>query len=308
MESEEFRRRLLQERILESAGVDGLYVRSAIFESVVRKLEVCLSALTGSVSYRRLYSPPVVARSTLERAGYVRSFPNLVGAISSFTRGERELPAFLEVTEAGGDWTAELTPVEVSLCTAGCQNVYPVLTGTPLPEEGIRCEVSSFCFRHEPSLDPGRMQSFRQHEFVFVGSPEDALRHRDAWIVTIASFLKELGLSVDVVEANDPFFGRVGHLLATGQREKCLKYELVTSISSESPGAVSSGNYHEDHFGAAFGLFLPDGSVAHSACQGVGLERLALALYFAYGLDVGAWPEMVRARLAIAASPEPEGR
>jgi hypothetical protein len=40
--------------------------------------------------------------------------------------------------------------------------------------------------------------------------------------------------------------------------------------------------------------------VAHSACVGFGLERVALALFKRHGLDVGDWPREVRDVLALA--------
>ena len=95
---------------------------------------------------------------------------------------------------------------------------------------------------------------------------------------------EQLGLSVETVPANDPFFGRAGKLMGASQREKAAKFELVAEITSPSPGAISSGNYHGDHFGKAFDISLPGGDAAHSSCFGFGLERITLAL-----LHVTAW-------------------
>ncbi|MDQ1687275.1 MAG: hypothetical protein QOK42_250, partial [Frankiaceae bacterium] len=51
------------------------------------------------------------------------------------------------------------------------------------------------------------------------------------------------------------------------------------------------------HFTALHGLSCADGSPAHTACLGFGLERIVLALLAAHGLDVAAWPAEVRAAL-----------
>jgi hypothetical protein len=48
--------------------------------------------------------------------------------------------------------------------------------------------------------------------------------------------------------------------------------------------AVMSCNYHLEHFGEAFDIRTDDGAVAHTACVGFGLERMALAL----GSDAGS--------------------
>ena len=85
--------------------------------------------------------------------------------------------------------------------------------------------MSGWCFRREPSLDPARMQSFRQHDLVYVGDPDGARENRDRWLQLGAELLGSLGLIVETVVANDPFFGRVGRILAENQRSETLKYE-----------------------------------------------------------------------------------
>jgi len=93
--------------------------------------------------------------------------------------------------------------------------------------------------------------------------------------------------------ANDPFFGRAGRMLASSQRELELKLELVVPIAG-SPTACASFNYHQDHFGAAFGIRTARGAVAHTSCIGFGLERMALALLWHHGTRPDGWPRPVR--------------
>ena len=274
--------------------------RSFTFEGIVRGVEALVSAAGGNEQHQQLFFSPVMARSTLVDSGYLTSFPDLIGTVSSFAGTEAELPVLLEKVNSGGKWDELLSPTEVTLCSSACHSIYPLVAGTPIPADGLRYEVQSFCFRHEPSSDPARMQSFRQHEFVYLGTEGRAREHREQWLQRGCDLLAGLGLSIEVVVANDPFFGRAGQLLAAGQREKALKYEIISPITSEVPGAISSANYHEDHFGESFGLSMVDGSVAHSACIGFGLERIALALLFKHGIDVDSWPAEIREALSLA--------
>jgi seryl-tRNA synthetase len=87
-------------------------------------------------------------------------------------------------------------------------------------------------------------------------------------------------------------------MMAESQRDKELKYELVAEVATAEPRAISSANYHEAHFGETFALRLNDGSAAHTACIGFGLERIALALFRRHGPDVGQWPHEVVERLS----------
>jgi seryl-tRNA synthetase len=270
-----------------------------MFERIARGVESYVSVAGSHEPHRQLYFTTVMARSTLIGSGYLTSFPDLIGTISSFAGSEADLPKFLEAVDTGGDWDNLLSPTEVALCSAACHSVYPLVSGETMPADGNLYEVQAFCFRHEPSDDPARMQSFRQHEFVYLGTPQGALEHRDKWLARGFELLTALGLSLEIVDANDPFFGRAGQLLAAGQRDKKLKYEIVAPITSESPGAISSANYHEDHFGVSFGILQADGREAHTACIGFGLERITLALLFKHGLDFEAWPAETRRRLSL---------
>ena len=76
-----------------------------------------------------------------------------------------------------------------------------------------------------------------------------------------------------------------------------LKYEMVLDLTEVRETAIGSSNYHEDHFGHGFDLHLADGTPAHSACIGFGLDRITLALFATHGMDLEAWPGEVRSAL-----------
>jgi seryl-tRNA synthetase len=293
-----FRRELIDSGLVLDAGVEGLYGRSLAYEEIVSGI-ISLTTRTGvDDGATTLHFPPVIPRWLLERTDYLKSFPDLTGSVHTF-RGDDKLHArLLALVEAGDDWVEVLEPADVVLRPAACHPVYPLCTDGPLPAEGRRFEVQGWCFRHEPSPDPARMMAFRMHEFVYVGDPAGADKHRDVWLERGTSMLESLGLDIDVVVANDPFFGRVGKMMAANQREEALKLEFVTPITSTTaPTAISSVNRHQDHFGLTFGIRSADGEVAHSACFAVGVDRTALALLHTHGLDPKTRPAEVRARL-----------
>jgi len=285
--------------MLTDSGIEGVYHRSFPFERLARAVGAYVSAAGRGEAARQLHLGPVQARTTLEHSGYVTSFPNLIGVVSSFSGTEADVPAFLEEVAEGAEWIDRMAPTDVAMCSAGCHPLYPLVAATTLPPDGEHFEVETWCFRHEPSPDPARMQTFRQHEFVYLGSADGALEHRDRWLERGRGLLFDLGLDVSIVVANDPFFGRAGRLLAASQRTKELKYEIVAPISSATPGAIASSNYHEDHFGHAFDIRAADGSTAHTACIGFGLERIALAVLLQHGLNAAAWPDELVRRFAL---------
>jgi seryl-tRNA synthetase len=298
----DFRNQLLEAGVLVDAGLPGLYHRSADYESVVRALEPYVREAGRDDNPVRLFIAPVITLETLKGSGYVGSFPNLIGTIDSFDGDMKKLGEFRGRVDSGGDWFELMSHTDVALSSAACHSIYPMFRGATLPVEGLYFEVQANCFRHEPSMDPARLQSFRLHEFVYLGDPDGALAFRDRWNTTALQLLGDLGLVLDLVPANDPFFGRGAQLMVEGQLEKELKFEITATISSDVPGAISSGNYHEDHFGITFSMSTHDGQVAHSACFALGLDRITLALFYAHGYQLEEWPAEVRERLAFGTS------
>jgi seryl-tRNA synthetase len=218
-----------------------------------------------------------------------------MGLITTFEGGEADHRQLLAASDEGRGWTSGMADSGLALCSAACHSLYPTLSG-PVPRDGRRFEIEGHCFRHEPSLDPARMQCFRQHEFIYVGSADGAVAFRDEWIQRGSELLGELGLPVALVAASDPFFGRAGRFLAANQSAAQLKFELVAPIVSDT--AIASANCHEDHFGVAFELMGEDSRPAHTACIGFGLERIALALIREHGMP-SDWSPTFRAKLGL---------
>ncbi len=292
-----FRAGLLESGLLVPTGVEGVYGRSGGFEAVAAAVDDLVLRVGVDQEAMTLRFPPVMAWSTFERNGYLESFPDQMGSVHTFRGDERAHAELVRRVETGDDRGPLLATTDLVLCPAVCHPVYPAMPGA-LPAGGRRVEVYGYCFRHEPSEDPFRMQAFRQHDYVYLGTPEGARDHRDRWIGRGLEVLGSLGLPVESVVANDPFFGRPGRMLAANQRSEELKYELVTAVfDAGRPTAISSSNLHLDHFGRPFGIETADGEVAHTSCFGFGVDRITLALLDRHGLDAGRWPGQVRSRL-----------
>lgn len=291
-----FRDELLEAGVLISMGVDGLYGRSGTYEGVLDGVNRAFSEVGDLDHPEVMRFPPGLGKWQLEQSGYLKNTPQLVGTVHAFTGDDRDHRAMLEILEKGGDWTAGQKTTQVVLTPAACYGVYPAIAARgPMAEAGALVDCYSYCFRHEPSIDPVRMQMFRMREHVRLGTEEQVRAFRELWMERWQAIMRSLGLPFEVDIANDPFFGRVGKLLATSQREDALKFELLVPITSrEHPTACVSFNYHRDLFGRAWGIKTSTGDAAHSACIGIGVERITLALFKHHGLVVGGWPKQVR--------------
>ncbi|BBY45249.1 amino acid--[acyl-carrier-protein] ligase [Mycolicibacterium celeriflavum] len=294
----QFRDELIAAGLLVPMGIDGLYGRGGVFENIVDGVERVVERKGAEVHGERakvLRFPPVFPREQFEKTDYIASFPDLTGAVSTFTGGNAEHRALLADRDAGLPWDGHLNSAGTMLVSAACHPSYATLPSS-LPDGGVLMDIYGYCFRHEPAADPARMQAFRMHEYVLVGTPDQAQTHRDRWVDHGMAVLSELGLDARPAAANDPFFGRVGKLLAANQRDEDLKTELLVRLYGDlhEGTAVVSANSHRDHFGETFALRTADGGVAHSACVGFGMERIALGLLRTHGLDPSSWPAGVR--------------
>jgi seryl-tRNA synthetase len=283
-------------------GAEGVYARTELYEDIVQRL----AALIGK--YREpeaevLRFPPVMARTQVERSGYLKSFPNLLGCVCGLHGGEREIDAAVNRFEVGGDWTTSLTPSDLVLSPAACYPVYPIAAARgPVPAGGWHFDVAADCFRREPSRHLDRLQSFRMREYVCIGAPDYVSEFRERWMERAQSIARDLGLPFAIDYANDPFFGRVGQMKAVSQKQQQLKFELLVPLRSDEdkPTACMSFNYHRDHFGLAWDIRAADGSPAHTACVAFGMDRLAVAMFQIHGKNVDKWPVEVRNLLSFA--------
>ena len=292
---------LMEAGLLARTGVHGLYARGGVFEHVRLKFDALVSRTAAPESPEPLCFPPVVPREQLETSGYLASFPHLAGTVFAFEGGEQEAAAQHELASRHEDWSGYQTMSEMVLTPAACYPLYPAIAARgPLPVGGLTLDTGdAYVFRREPSNDPGRMQIFHMREIVRIADADTVVEWRIGWRTRAEELLRGLGLELEVDIANDPFFGRVGRLLAAQQREQELKWELLAPVAGDTPTAIASSNYHQDHMGHTYGITTADGGPAHTGCMAFGEERVTLALFAAHGLSVGDWPGEVRAQLEL---------
>jgi len=273
---------LFEHGLLVETGVPGVYGHGREFERVRLGFDDLVTRAAAADEPERLRFPPVVPRRQLERAGFFNSFPHLVGTVFALQ---------------GDDLQERAT--ELALLPAACYPVYPsVAARGPLTRDGLTIDTGpAYVFRHEPSDDPGRLQSFHMRELVRLGAPETVHSWQWSWRDRALELLRRLGLAAEADVGADPFFGRAGKILADSQREQQLKFEILAPI--DGPTAIASFNYHQEHFSSTYGIELEGGGAAHTACLGFGHERIVLALLRQHGLDIDDWPGEVRSELAL---------
>ncbi len=290
----------LASALFRDMGVDGVYARSALYEGVIEKLTAFITAQRDPRA-EVLRFPPVMSRKQLEKSGYLDSFPNLLGCVCALHGTEAQIRGAAERFKNGGDWTTSLAAADLVLSPAACYPVYPLVASRgPVPAGGLLFDVAADCFRREPSKSLDRLQSFRMREYVRIGAPEDIRTFREGWMKRAQGLADQLGLPYALDVASDPFFGRVGQMMAVSQVQNSLKFELlIPYFPGARPTACMSFNYHQAHFGEVWGLHDERHEHSHTGCVAFGMDRLAVAMFAIHGVDLAGWPASVRQALAL---------
>ncbi len=291
----------LADALFRPMGVDGVYARTALYVDLVERLEQYITR-QRSPDAEIMRFPPVMSRTQLEKSGYLKSFPNLLGLRLRIARlggldpiGRRTLRQRRRLDHladlVGSGAVAGRLLSRVSHCGRARHSCRPADCSSI-----SRQTCSGMSLRL--SLD--RLQSFRMREFVRIGSPDEIVDFREKWMARAPLLAAELGLPHSIDVANDPFFGRVGQVMAVSQRQQALKFELlIPYYPSASPTACMSFNYHREHFGQVWGIRDNQGELAHTSCVAFGIDRLAVALFANHGLDLRKWPATARPALAL---------
>src|SRR5208283_2496931 len=101
-------------------------MHGARFTAVADAVANVLHTLLGD-RVERMRFPSIMPRTDLERIGYFRNFPHLLGTVHCFCGNEPDHRRLLGAHDAGEDWTEMQAATDMVLISAACHPVYPVL-------------------------------------------------------------------------------------------------------------------------------------------------------------------------------------
>ncbi len=107
----------LADVLFHKMGADGVYARTALYEDMVERLAALITR-HREPNTEVMRFPPVMNRGQLEKSGYLKSFPNLLGCVCGLHGTEREINSAVSRFDAGGDWTTSLSPADLVLSPA----------------------------------------------------------------------------------------------------------------------------------------------------------------------------------------------
>jgi seryl-tRNA synthetase len=249
---------------------------------------------TGEFAGARFRYPTLIPASVMRRCGYLTSFPQHLMFV---TRLHSDLDVYRDfVSDVGAgenlvtDVLDRCAGVDYCLPPTMCYHTFHQFADGVLPPGLQVVTARGKSFRHEEKYHRGleRLWDFTIREIVFIGGREEVLARRREFLERILRLAEDLQLVGRCEVASDPFFGHADVAgKSSSQRLLELKYELRLDVGEGRDIAVGSFNRHESRFGEAFGIRLPDGATAFTACAGFGLERFAYAFVCQHGLNGG---------------------
>jgi seryl-tRNA synthetase len=282
--------RVLRDRGEVSDTVPGVVALRGDVARLMHELEQTIATLCVAESPDEWLVPPAIAFPTLARADYFASFPQWLTLVSHLSDDERTLR---EVAEHNEPSLVTMTPPKAALNPAVCYHVYAGLAGQVIDASRV-VTAQSTCWRHEGTRHAplARQWAFTMREIVFVGAAHDVQTLLDRARSRVVDLARALGLDPSVAVASDPFFAPTARGKRLLQQLEELKHEMLLPIDADQYIAASSFNRHDTFFGQAFGIRLPSGAPATTACVAFGLERWLLAFLVRHGPDAAAWPSV----------------
>lgn len=244
--------------------------------------------------------PTVWPLRLFKKIDYFREFPQQVIMCAPVKPDFESRATFAERYSKEAEYTAIemddlMAPAEYGLEPAVCDCCYYGLEGARQLEDAYyTCYNKVFRNERSQSNQLDRLTNFSVRDIMYVGTESFVLEARQKLIDQLSNVLSNLKLRARIEVANDPFFANESAMKSVFQNSHCLKYELLVEIPHlEKSIAAGSINLHLDFFGRAFDIECSDNDVAHSGCIGVGMERMAYALYCQHGIKTQDWPQDV---------------
>lgn len=275
----------------------GMFMFQGEFLQVFNSINQKVKQLSQSFMAQEQEYPALWPVELLKKINYFEEFPQQIimcGSVTPTKQSRERIARKYSNSKAYEtvDLAQDFDPAIFGLQAAVCDCCYYAMQD----KENVK-DASYTCynkvFRNESSQTGGldRLTNFSVRDIMFVGSDTYVLDMRQQVFNMLEGFVRQLNLSCILETANDPFFASDVISKSVFQYAKKLKHELLFDLpEAEKKMAFGSVNLHLDFFGKSFNITQPDGTYSHSACVGIGLERITYALFCQHGSQFDAWP------------------
>lgn len=248
----------------------GVYLYRGLLADIYECIDKKFETISLELGAKKVIFPSLLHMNTLNLSKYVKAHQDKCEYVLDSTLIQGQPLSLKNITSV-------LNP-------AVCQPLYPSFANQVIQEE--ICTGYSKCFRKENNYpgDLSRLKEYGVRETVYIGTEEKTKVFRDRMLGELTKMMNIMKLSGTIESASDAFFSSNSLAVKMFQLTMNMKYEakLIIPYKKEKI-AVSSVNYHGDHFGKCWNIKTPDGKFAHSCCWGIGIDRLCYAMISQFG-------------------------
>jgi len=244
-----------------------------------------LAAQSRAVAVR---FPPLLRVEDLDALDYFRNFPHLGLAAAPLA------PDVLTSLVKAGETRRELPSHQLDaarhlLPSAACYCVYAHLQASTV-QGPMFVTTTASCFRNETAYEGlERLWAFTMQEIVCLGTMEQTRAHIEDSLTAIRNIASQLGVTLGVETATDPFFDRKSSVALLQERAPTKRELIFEGL------AVGSVNFHRNFFGDRFAIRDGEGRPVFSSCVAFGLERWIHMLLRVFAGDAAAATRAVAA-------------
>lgn len=288
----------------------GQWIYTEPYAKLLRAIEdIIIERVARPLGFEEVMLPKLIPLEVMQRMpGYLDGVPEGMYYVSPPPRDPEAFSDFkqklkltkrLPVHELG----EILKEPAYVLAPAQCEPFYESFAFKHVRLEDLpvkQFDRSGWTYRWEGGGVEGlvRTQEFRRIEFVFMGSPADAVSIRDEVLERSVQLLHDLGLEWRLLVAT-PFYMRGGGIATdTSDSRNVAAYDIeVTLPYKESWLEVGSYNAHKAKFAKSFKIKEVKGREVWTGCCGFGTSRWVVAFLAQHGFEPSKWPELVRKRV-----------
>src|SRR4051812_39151091 len=106
---QQFLQDLIRSRHFLPSGEPGLYGRGPEFEEVRTRLDDLVTRVAAPDRAEKPRFPPFIPKRTMEKTGFLKSFPQLCGVVFSFAGNEADAIDLVDRANRGDDWSMHLS-------------------------------------------------------------------------------------------------------------------------------------------------------------------------------------------------------
>ncbi|RMF91163.1 MAG: hypothetical protein D6733_01940 [Methanobacteriota archaeon] len=287
--------------------------------------DLVMDTVARPLGFSEVMLPKIVPLDVQKKKGQLFGIPNEMWWVCPpRTRDPREWEEYRDRVKITGQTDPEglmenLSPPEFSLAYAQCEPFYDIWSGRVVDRDKLPVKfVDAYgpTWRYESGGLKGleRLSEFKRMEFVWIGSPEDAISIRDAVrdrALEIVDKIFDLEWRIDATTA--VYLEHAGEAAGEEDRDYVRTYDLTVSLPFETASRpereleIASFHVHEDHYARNFRWKEKKGRALWSGCAGISPTRWAYVFLLRHGFDYHNWPEEIKKYIGRELPTMPEG-